>query len=368
MDILMHILQYLECPPHLRRRMFPSHPYLRTAGALPSLDMPHHLRRDEWCQYREGIILSNEDLQSVTNASGDFANGHSRKRKHNSDNDHSNNATASYGSRLSPPKKHKSHSKPDSDESAQGNPARKLNEAQSLGAGANATPSSDLSCESKTPNVEEEVAYTLLVDCGFPFTIAVSTRLLPNTRVTLRFPSPNPPPNFSLLQAPRWYGPDAAEPEFRAEVVDANDPKEKDGYYWGYEVRTAANLTRVFAGCPYEGGYDITIGTSERGKPLNGINPLTRSESSSSNKQNDMLPERFQHALIVFGGAAGLERALEYDTELLGRVGGNQKEVGQVFDFFVNAVPGQGSRTIRSEEAVWIVLGQLDSWIKSARM
>lgn len=37
------------------------HPNLRTAGALPSLDMPHHPRSDEWCDYREGVVVSEDD-------------------------------------------------------------------------------------------------------------------------------------------------------------------------------------------------------------------------------------------------------------------------------------------------------------------
>ena len=353
--------------------MFPSHPYLRTAGALPSLDMPHHLRRDEWCQYREGITLDSEDPGSRTQVSGNSTNGHSHKRKRDSNgNDHSNNVASDSGSKLSPSKKQKSDSTSGLEESTHGNLSQKPDSTQILSVEANVPLSTNFNTDvAKLPSAEQ-VTYTSLVDCGFPFAIAVSTHThLPlNTRVTLLFPSPKPPPNFRFLEAARWYGPEAAEPEFHAQVVDTNDPKEKDGYYWGYEVRVAANLTSVFAGCPYEGGYDLSIGTSERGKTISELNPLTRSTTSSddaSTMKADMLGETFQHAIIVFGGAAGLESAAEYDTELLERVGGDKRNVERVFDFFVNAVPGQGSRTIRTEEAVWIVLGQLHGWIRSAR-
>lgn len=63
--------------------------------------------------------------------------------------------------------------------------------------------------------------------------------------------------------------------------------------------------------------------------------------------------ENFKHLLIVFGGVAGLEVAVKNDGELqkLGVV-----EAKDVFDRWVDVCPGQGSRTIRTEEAVWIGL------------
>lgn len=57
---LAHIFSFLETPPYLRKFLFPMHPNLRTAGALPSLDMPHHPRSDEWCDYREGVVVSED--------------------------------------------------------------------------------------------------------------------------------------------------------------------------------------------------------------------------------------------------------------------------------------------------------------------
>jgi predicted SPOUT superfamily RNA methylase MTH1 len=224
----------------------------------------------------------------------------------------------------------------------------------------------------RIPAAQAKAANRSIVDCGFPFTITVPTHIPPNTRVTIRFPDSTPPPNFPSLNAARWFGHDSIEPEFHAAVVDATAPKERDGYYWGYDVRVAENLTRLFAACPYDGGYDITIGTSERGLPLSGIIPHTRSKVSSRGYEDntapaDILPRKFNHALIVFGGVAGLEKALEYDQELQERLGGNRMDVSKAFDFYVNAVPGQGSRTIRSEEAVWVVLGMLDAWIKWAK-
>jgi len=61
----------------------------------------------------------------------------------------------------------------------------------------------------------------------------------------------------------------------------------------------------------------------------------------------------FKHLLIVFGGVAGLEVAVRADEELMG-MGVTEPE--GLFDYWVDLCPGQGSRTIRTEEAVWIGL------------
>lgn len=53
-----------------------------------------------------------------------------------------------------------------------------------------------------------------------------------------------------------------------ARLVDGNVPKHEAGYSWGYKVRKATSLSKVLLECPYEGGYDLTIGTSERGKDI----------------------------------------------------------------------------------------------------
>ncbi|KAI3952052.1 hypothetical protein MKW92_019762 [Papaver armeniacum] len=47
-------------------------------------------------------------------------------------------------------------------------------------------------------------------------------------------------------------------------VVPSSTPRE-EGSYWGYKVRYAPNISFVFKDCPFEGGYDQKIGTSEHG-------------------------------------------------------------------------------------------------------
>lgn len=64
---------------------------------------------------------------------------------------------------------------------------------------------------------------------------------------------------------------------------------------------------------------------------------------------------KFNHLLICFGGPRGLEYAAMNDAELggMGISGGRTKEL---FDHWLNVLPNQGSRTIRTDEAVFISL------------
>lgn len=58
----------------------------------------------------------------------------------------------------------------------------------------------------------------------------------------------------------------------------------------------------------------------------------------------------FYHLLIVFGGLQGLEPALENDEIF---------NVDNLFHSYLNTLPGQGSRTIRTEEAMLISMAAL---------
>jgi len=233
---LFHILSYLETPPHLRRSLFPMHPDLRTAGALPSLDMPHHLRSDEWCRYREAVAVRQ-------------------------------------------------------------------------GKGSRAT------------------AGTWL-DCGLSRQVHVPVTLEENTRLTVKLPV-----NAEELES-------GAE----CEAVSPDAPRQEMGYYWGYSVRQAPSLSAVFTECPHDGGYDLSIGTSERGAPL---------RSLSQPDQAAYMAPTWQHLLLIFGGVSGLEAALKADQELQAA---GVADPSELFDRWINMVPGQGSRTIRTEEAAWVGL------------
>jgi len=50
-------LQYLETPQYLRKTLFPKSDDLLLSGLMNPLDSSHHLRIDEWCKYREGVVL-----------------------------------------------------------------------------------------------------------------------------------------------------------------------------------------------------------------------------------------------------------------------------------------------------------------------
>lgn len=169
------------------------------------------------------------------------------------------------------------------------------------------------------------------VESGLPCKVSVPASIPPNTRVTLKFSSDEEPSTVK-------------DTVLTATAVAPSTPREEAGYYWGYTVRSASSISAVLTECHFDGGYDLTFGTSERGIPISSLNPSI-SDSPS-------VPE-FSHMLIVFGGVAGLEGAVQGDKELMDMGTSDPKDL---FDYWVNLCPGQGSRTIRTEEAVWLGL------------
>ncbi|XP_070532533.1 putative methyltransferase C9orf114 isoform X1 [Ptychodera flava] len=128
---------------------------------------------------------------------------------------------------------------------------------------------------------------------------------------------------------------------FTGTVVGPTVPRTDRGLYWGYTVRLAPTLGTVFTKCPYKGGYDLTIGTSDRGENADEV-PLPK----------------FSHLLVVFGGLKGLEYSLECDERL------KVNEVEHLFDMYLNTCSGQGSRTIRTEATILITMATLRPKIK----
>lgn len=234
---LIYLLSYMETPPHLRKLLFPFHPNLRFQGQLPSLDLPHHLRPDEWCEYREGLTLAPEGI----------------------------------------------------------------------------------------------VLDTTQVEAGLRIPVSVSADIPPQTRVTLKFEEGAEAASTTRART------------IKADAIHPAAPREESGYYWGYAVRQAANLSAVFEECPFDGGYDVSIGTSERGCHVEDL----------YKKGDEKHVEKFQHLLIVIGGVAGIEFALKND-EAFTKLG--VTDAKDLFDHWINVCPGQDSRTIRTEEAIWIAL------------
>ncbi|XP_049795400.1 putative methyltransferase C9orf114 isoform X1 [Schistocerca nitens] len=168
-----------------------------------------------------------------------------------------------------------------------------------------------------------------VVNVGLQRDVIADRALLPGLRVTVRLLPP------SHKEAKRT----------RAAIVSPVTPRAETGVYWGYTVRVASSLSAVFTQCPFEGGYDLTIGTSDKGTPAS---QLKRKQLSG-----------YRHALIVFGGLQGLEAALENDEQL------NVEQPSLLFDHYVNTCPSQGTRTLRTEEALLISLAVLQKKLKT---
>ncbi|XP_074067106.1 putative methyltransferase C9orf114 homolog [Macrotis lagotis] len=165
------------------------------------------------------------------------------------------------------------------------------------------------------------------VNCGMRKEVQIDKNLEPGLRVTVRLDQQQIPESKSL----------------KGRVVSSQEPRTHTGLYWGYSVRLASCLSAVFAESPFKDGYDLTVGTSERGESLTSI----------------QLP-KFNHAIVVFGGLQGLEASVEADPNL------EVTDPSVLFDFYLNTCPGQGSRTIRTEEAILISLATLRPHISAA--
>jgi predicted SPOUT superfamily RNA methylase MTH1 len=121
-------------------------------------------------------------------------------------------------------------------------------------------------------------------------------------------------------------------------IVPPTLPKSEAGIYWGYTVKLVSSLSEIFLKCPYPNGYDYTIGTSDKGTSIDCINPKSL---------------KYKHMLIVFGGVLGIEEAITADSNF------DFDDTSLVFNEYLNTCPQQGSRTIRTEEAVLITLAEL---------
>lgn len=191
--------------------------------------------------------------------------------------------------------------------------------------------------QSKKRRKSEGEAESTLVECGLPVRARIPVAIPPDTRVTVKFES---------AEEPKMDGYSAID----AGAVAPDAPRQEAGYYWGYQCRMATSLSAVFTESQYEDGYDYSIGTSERGVP---VAKVVSHGHVGADPDMHVVPKGWQHMLLVFGGVAGLETALKADAELIAK---GVTQVSDLFDCWVNLVPGQGSRTIRTEEAVWLGL------------
>lgn len=101
-------------------------------------------------------------------------------------------------------------------------------------------------------------------------------------------------------------------------AVSPTTPRDEEGMYWGYTTRLASSINGIFEECPYEGGYDLKVGTSERGDiSIDDINfGLKKKRQYTKSKNKSGGDERFSHMLIVFGGVAGIEECVDADESM----------------------------------------------------
>lgn len=151
-------------------------------------------------------------------------------------------------------------------------------------------------------------------------------------------------------------------------LVPPTTPTLESGLYWGYQVRIAESLACVFSESPFasEGGYDISIGTSERGVPIEEILPelpsfrLVLLTISFRRKLIDFT-NCFRHLLLTLGPLSGLELTIAADPLIPLQA----EDASDLFDYWINVVEGQGSRTVRTEVSyIQPILASLtDYWI-----
>ncbi|KAI6188225.1 hypothetical protein M3Y98_00331500 [Aphelenchoides besseyi] len=117
-------------------------------------------------------------------------------------------------------------------------------------------------------------------------------------------------------------------------LISPKSIRNQSGIYWGYSVRIAKSLSDVFSK-----KYDLIVGTSERGDAINEVE-IPREKNTTK-------------ILVVFGGLDGLESAVNSDEQI------DVENPKDLFQVYVNSLPDQGSRIIRTEEAIPITLTAL---------
>ncbi|KAI8638722.1 putative RNA methyltransferase-domain-containing protein [Parasitella parasitica] len=162
-----------------------------------------------------------------------------------------------------------------------------------------------------------------LVDIGLFRRARIDKSVKPGVRVTVELSQPISAADTRKGQKP-----------IPGKVVSPKVPREKTGLYWGYNIRLASSFSRVMTECPYEDGYDYSIGVSDR----------DAQDMYSCDLENKIKP--FEHLLIAFGGpVGGLQEAIEADQDL--QVGGD--DAADLFDMFIDPNAKSGTRTVRLE-------------------
>jgi predicted SPOUT superfamily RNA methylase MTH1 len=192
-------------------------------------------------------------------------------------------------------------------------------------------PRSNEQCPYREGLISEKPAgeHCSYAEVGLQKEIPVDRTLPAGTRVTVRMPNPSFKGGVGVVVPPR-------------------EPRERLGLHWGYSVRIAKDLHAVWSECPFSGGYDLSVGSSDKGEKR-WMEPDFRIPS-------------FKHLLLVFGGLEGLEPVVGAHPDMAMR----GVDAESLFDFYLNLCPWQGSRTIRTEEAVFVGLAALQQHMRRA--
>ncbi|KAJ9460444.1 putative methyltransferase B0361.6 [Diplonema papillatum] len=183
------------------------------------------------------------------------------------------------------------------------------------------------------PEDKPEADLSSVIECGIDQPIKLSVEIPVGMRVTVKLDrEPEQADGKKRKRAPITY---TGTPITRQDLLDT-------GAYWGYTVRTAQSLSDAM-GPP--GEYDYIIGTSERGVPVR--DPAFR----------ESLPDDIKRPLLVVGGPGGLEKCIAGDRYL------RRLAPEKIFNAWVNVLPNQGSKTIRSEEALFMCLASMQDLI-----
>ncbi|KAH8551298.1 putative RNA methyltransferase [Umbelopsis sp. PMI_123] len=133
----------------------------------------------------------------------------------------------------------------------------------------------------------------------------------------------------------------------KSKTVSPKTPREVLGLYWGYTIRLAGSFSRVLTESPHKDGYDLTVGVTDR-------------DSEPLSEQTDKM-KQFSHMLIAFGGPnGGLQNAIDADEDL--QCAG--EDANELFDIFITPSATAGSRTIRTEEGIPMVMTSLQHHIE----
>ncbi|KAI9499244.1 putative RNA methyltransferase-domain-containing protein [Zychaea mexicana] len=165
-----------------------------------------------------------------------------------------------------------------------------------------------------------------LVDIGMYRRARLEKLIQPGVRVTVELPEPLAAADTRKGQKP-----------INVKAVSPKAPREKAGHYWGYHIRLASSFSRVITESPYEGGYDFTVGISDRDARDMFDDGVTNEVKS------------FKHLLFAFGGPSGdLQEAVEADEDL--KCAG--EDTAELFDLFVDPSARAGTRSVRLEARI----------------